>query len=177
MAANADLSKPFKKRKGPEIPSVATVDKRQPIDLKDWISISILARYGSGKSVYRPGKIVAQLAPASIQVLLDKQTEPLTYDNVFTTGDILGNHPPPALQIKEGITVCIREHPNDNLFVTGVVKTVEPGPPVRCLVESENLPSVVWVPRANVRLLQPPWHDDLLGANVEPQVRTVNSLS
>lgn len=161
MATNKDLSKPLKKRKAIKLNSTFPSSARPVIDLQEWIGSSILARYGSGDSIYRPGKIVSCPSAGSVKVTLDKQTDSTIYCDVITSLEILGNHSPAAVLITEGLPVCVKERPNDNLFVVGKVKEVSAGPPLKCLVESESLPTAVWVNRANIRLMQPPWHDDL----------------
>lgn len=160
MAFNKDLNKPLKKRKAVEIVSAFPND-RVAIDLQEWIGSSVLARYSS---VYRPGKIVGCLTAGSVKVLLDKQTEPIVYNEVLSTLDILGHHSPAAVLVTEGLSVCVKERQEDNVYVVSKIKQVVVGPPLKCLVESESLPEDIWVNRANIRLMQPPWYDDLRGA-------------
>lgn len=169
MAANVnkDLSKPLKKRTlerpldlAPAPVSSATTNKSS-LDLNDWLGTSVLARYGSGNTIYRPGRIHSIQSTGTVQVLLDKDTKPITYTNVFESLDILGNHPPSAALLIEGQMVCVKEKSDDNLFVVARIKSIDHGPPVKCLVESDNFTNTVWIPRVNMRLVQPPWHDDL----------------
>jgi len=161
MASNVPL-KPPKKRRGPE--HLQNMIRKPAIDLRDWIDYTVLGRFGSGNLVYRPGKILSAPNSASVNVLFDKQKEPVTYTNVLETSDILGNHSPAARMLHEGLTVCVREKPDDNVFVVAKIRKVDIGPPLKFLVESEALPSPILIPRANIRLMQPPWHDDLAEA-------------
>jgi len=165
MASTADLHKPLKKRKAVEI-NVKLGTNKAVIDFQEWIGSLVLARYGSGLSVYRPGKIVSCPSADSIAILLDKQSEPMIYSGILNTLDVLGNHPPAAMLVTEGIAVCVKEKQDDNVFVVAKVKEVNAGPPLKCLVESENLPNDVWVNRANIRLMQPPWYDELKEASL-----------
>lgn len=158
---NKDLSKPLKKRKAVNVASTFPANRKPVIDLQEWIGASILARYGSGDSVYRPGKIRSCPSAGSVEVVLDKHEEPKAYSDVLSSLDVLSNHSPAAVLVTEGLSVCVKEKPNDNLFVVGKVKEVVVGPPLKCLVESDSLPEPVWVNRANVRLMQPPWYDDI----------------
>ena len=171
-SANRELTIPLKKRKAIELASTSTFPDPKPgIDLQEWIGSLVLARYGSGFSVYRPGKILACPSAGSVTVLLDKNPDPITYSNVFVSLDILGNYSPAANLVSQGATVCVKEKTDDNLFVVARMRQVEAVPPLRCLVQSENLSCEVWVNRANIRLMQPPWHDDLLEAGVTQPVR------
>lgn len=174
-SADREHTKPLKKRKAIELASTSSFSNIKPgIDLQEWIGSLVLARYGSGCSVYRPGKILSCPSSGSVRVLLDKQTDTITYSNVFDSLEILGNFSPAANLVSQGSTVCVKEKTDDNLFVVAKVKQLEAGPPLRFLVESENLPSDVWVNRANIRLMQPPWHDDLMEAGVSQPVSTTN---
>lgn len=161
MATNKDLSKPLKKRKAVNLDSVEQNYGKALVDLQEWIGASILARYGSGSSFYRPGKIISCPSSGSVKVSLDRELEPTVYSDVLSSPEILGNHSPAAVLVTEGLPVCVKERPDDNIFVVGKVKQVNVGPPLKCMVESESLPAAVWVNRANIRLMQPPWHDDL----------------
>lgn len=165
MASNPDkeLTIPLKKRKAvttaPTLPNGKTA-----IDLQEWIGTRVLARYGSGYSIFRPGKIIACPSAGSLRVLLDKQDDPITFSNVFDSLEILGNYSPAANLVTTGCSVCVKEKPEDNLFVVAKVVQIDAGPPPRYSVKSENLPNDIWTNRANIRLMQPPWHDDLLEA-------------
>lgn len=164
MASNIDLTKPLKKRKGLEVPAVpvATATKStSAVDLNYWVDSSVLVRCESEPSIYKPGKIVSHPAVGCLHVLLDQTLEPTRYCNVLQTTDILSNHPPIPVLITEGLTVCVKAQSEENRFILAKIKRVESGTPIRCLVETSSPGSPFWVPRANIRLLQPPWQDEL----------------
>lgn len=162
MASNLDLTKPLKKR---NFSSVGATKPMPAVDLKDWVNTSVLARHGSDPPVYKPGRIVSHPSSGCLHVLLDRTTEPAYYSNVLQTQDILSNHPPLPLLITEGLTVCVKEQSDESLFVLAKIKQVESGTPVRCLVETSSHSSPFWVARANIRLIQPPWQDELFIAH------------
>lgn len=156
---------PPKKRKGvtdyeleSQQVSMAACVKSSTVNLKDWIGYQILAKDGD---YYYPGTIHSVISPSSVEVLFDHHSTPTPYSNILDTNDVLGNSSAPAILIKAGIHVCVKVQ-QSSYFTIGRVIQVRHGPPMQCLVQV-NLPSpaTVWVNRALVRLLQPPWYDDL----------------
>ncbi|KAK7468067.1 hypothetical protein BaRGS_00036718 [Batillaria attramentaria] len=65
--------------------------------------------------------------------------------------------------IKTGSAVCIRLNTDDNCFYDGIVLEKRPtqgGTLYRVKLDT-NLGEERWVSRVNIRLLQPPWYEDL----------------
>lgn len=170
MKKTGILVKPLKKRKASDLEMTASISNpgtsipaptsaaSTSINLGDWIGSQILARKEDG--FYYPGIIKSILAESSIQILLDSDSSTTrNYPNVLETNDILTNCSAPAIMVKIGVLVCVKAKPSDSHFTVGRVRKIRPGPPMQCLVQIEN--ECVWISRAWIRLLQPPWFDDL----------------
>lgn len=158
------LVKPPKKRKGIELEAdysrLASSGHSTSVNLKDWIGSQILAKRDD--SLYYPGTIQSVLTDNSIQVSIDSDNSLHVYPNVLETNDILTNCSAPAIMIKIGVPVCVKIKPEDHHFTVGRVRKIKPGPPMQCLVQIDNAnQDCVWINRAWIRLLQPPWFDDL----------------
>ncbi|VEN56475.1 unnamed protein product, partial [Callosobruchus maculatus] len=97
-----------------------------------------------------------------ITVALDGREEKLvTYENVFDNEcyNVIGDASPSINQISLGTRVCVRH--NQCMFVEGVVCSILEQP-VRFVVAVIGEKSIeVTVKRAELRLLRPPWWDEL----------------
>lgn len=136
-------------------------------DLSEWKGQRVLGRRGS---VYRPGLIRdVQADGGRVAVQLDADREDpggmVYYDNVLErrSADIIGDHPPPASAVDVGTVVCIRVDPDVAVFYIG--RVVEKRHPPLCTTYLVALDKTsgpaVWVSRANLRLLLPPWFEDM----------------
>jgi len=136
-------------------------------DLSEWKGQRVLGRRGS---VYRPGLIRdLQASSGRVAVQLDgDKDEPggmVYYDNVLErrSADIISDHPPPASAVDVGTVVCVRVDPDAAVFYIG--RVVEKRPPPMCTTYLVALDQAsgpaVWVSRANLRLLLPPWFEDM----------------
>lgn len=173
------IAKPPKKRKTldsvsePTTPGPTTSVKRFcGIDLQEWKGQRVLARRDI---VYMPGEIRSILKSSQMDVIFDNDKSIVIYDEVLDPGfvDIIGDSSPPALMIQVGMTVCVRKSVEDSVFYLGKVleKRQQPLSYVVGLINSgsEN----VVVARANIRLLQPPWQEDM----EEPEVAGITSAA
>jgi len=136
-------------------------------DLSEWKGQRVLGRRGS---VYRPGLIRdLQSDGGKVAVQLDADNEDpggiVYYDNVLErrSADIISDHPPPASAVDVGTVVCVRVDPDAAVFYIG--RVVEKRPPplgttYLVALDQTSGPSV-WVSRANLRLLLPPWFEDM----------------
>jgi len=138
-------------------------------DLSEWKGQRVLGRRGS---VYRPGSIRdLQAAGGRVAVQLDGDSEDpggmVYYDNVLErrSADIISDHPPPASAVDVGTVVCVRVNPDAAVFYIG--RVIEKRPPPLCTtymylvaLDQTSSPAVL-VPRANLRLLLPPWFEDM----------------
>jgi len=136
-------------------------------DLSEWKGQRVLGRRGS---VYRPGLIRdLQADGGRVAVQLDGDREDpggmVYYDNVLErrSADIISDHPPPASAVDVGTVVCVRVDPDAAVFYIG--RVVEKRPPPLCTTYLVALDQAsgpaVWVSRANLRLLLPPWFEDM----------------
>ena len=166
-----NIAKPPKKRKAiDDIESDIQMgyqpdDKRFAIDWTQWHNQRVLAKKDL---TYQSGKIRNIIQNRSIGVLFDGETECTYFTNIFDskTCNIIGDNPPPAMMISVGCQVCVRINPEHNIFYEGQVvgKKVQPILyQVRLLNHThvERFGQDVWMPRAAIRLLQPPWYEDL----------------
>jgi len=136
-------------------------------DLSEWKGQRVLGRRGS---VYRPGLIRdLQASSGRVAVQLDGDREEpggmVYYDNVLErrSADIISDHPPPASALDVGTVVCVRLDPDAAAFYIG--RVVDKRPPPMCttylVALDQTSGPAVWVSRANLRLLLPPWFEDM----------------
>lgn len=152
---------------------------RMPLDLSEWKGQRVLGRRGG---VYCPGMIRdLQADGGRVGVLFDGDLGGIVYyDNVLVgrhlstiPPDIISDHPPPVSAVNIGTDVCVRMDAEAMEFYVGRVVDKRPPPNTATyLVRIEMVAahstgsglsaSAVWVSRANLRLLLPPWFEDLV---------------
>lgn len=153
------------------------VAKIQALDLSEWRGHRVLARRGLN---FYPGVIKAVSSDAVIGVLLDGEHE-VTYFNGRAT-DVISDNAPPVASIFAGMTICFRSSSDAPHFTVGKVEEKVQQPP-GFLVSSEvrvegdgdfQTTKLVRtkVSRANIRLYQAPWYEDM----EEPEVASLTSL-
>ncbi|KAK3597989.1 hypothetical protein CHS0354_042342 [Potamilus streckersoni] len=164
------IAKPPKKRKAvdeidQDLSAPVYQAKRPMINLQDWINQRVLARRNS---TYQAGIIKNIIQNRRIGVLFDGEFDLAYYNDVLDnhSTDLISDHCPLAVMIAIGCKVCVRIIPEENIFYEGriVEKKFQPIMyRIQLLNDShaERFGSVVCVSRAAVRLLQPPWHEDL----------------
>ncbi len=81
--------------------------------------------------------------------------------HLFRSVDVISDHSPLAIMVHIGMPVCVRINPDDSVFYTGRVIDKK-SQPVAYHVNLDNVTQetqepAVWVSKANIRLLQPPW--------------------
>ncbi|XP_050314049.1 protein capicua homolog isoform X2 [Anthonomus grandis grandis] len=130
---------------------------RPLVDLSEWEDHRVLAKHGD---CYVPCKI-CQAGNNSITVELDENKERKTYENVFDSEcNVISDASPSVNQITLGTRVCVRH--NQSLFVEGVVCNIPEDQPMRFVVTVIREGSYdITVKRADLRLLRPPWWDEL----------------
>lgn len=140
------------------------------IDLIDWKGQRVLAKCNG---IYLPGVIKDIKKGCDIVVMFDKdQTTKCIYD-VLGNGkyDVISDHSPSPGHVKVCTCVCVRVNQEENVFVIGEVVSISPKP-VLFHVKLESASeygcagTVVRVSRANLRLLLPPWWEEL---DMDPQ--------
>ncbi|XP_071036974.1 protein capicua homolog [Parasteatoda tepidariorum] len=136
------------------------------IDLKDWKGQRVLAK---SNNIYLPGVIKEIKNDCDIVVMFDKDQTTICILDVLGNGkyDVISDHSPSPSHMKIGICVCVRVNQDDNVFVVGEIISISPKPPVQYNVKIEHSADYgwkeanVWVSRANLRLLLPPWWEEL----------------
>ncbi|CAH1158712.1 unnamed protein product [Phyllotreta striolata] len=164
QATAVDYSFPTKTSTQEE-PHTQTSCKQNVIDLSEWCDHRILARQGDW---YYPG-VIKEANGSTIAVALDGKEERVIYDNVFDNKcfNVISDASPSVNQITLGTRVCVRN--NQSMFMEGVVCSILEGQPVRFVVAViGEQPIELTVKRADLRLLRPPWWDEL--ENIEPNI-------
>lgn len=165
---NKVIAKPPKKRKAAEPeacspPPAPVMMRPPPIDLTEWNNQRVLAWKDN---VFKRG-VIKNIAERQVRVLIDGETELSTY-SVFDedSNKVISDHCPMQSSVQIGTVVCVRISSEENVFYEG--KVIErKSNPVSFHVSLQNHYHInsysqeVWVPRANIRLLQPPWWEDM----------------
>ncbi|KAL4229580.1 hypothetical protein ACF0H5_012618 [Mactra antiquata] len=166
-----NIAKPPKKRKAPDdldadvMTANSYVAKQPMIDLHHWKNQRVLAR----KDITFQAGVIRNINQSrTIGIQFEGDAEYTNFP-VFDTKTcyIVGDNPPPAMTISVGCQVCVRTNPEQNIFYEGSVVEKKVQQPVQYrvrLLHSVHISMFgqeVWSPRANIRLLQPPWHDEL----------------
>lgn len=149
------------------------------IDLSEWRDHRVLAKQDT---VYLPGVIRKASLQGEIWVELDYyEGKQLKFSNVLTTGkyDVIGDASPSMRQLAMGSRICVRQEATiDNIssgvFLEGVVCNILNNPTRYVVrVQDHQHGDEITVKRADLRLMQPPWWDELADFNSEP----VNTVS
>ncbi|XP_068917305.1 protein capicua homolog isoform X5 [Tenebrio molitor] len=141
-------------------------NKQNSVDLSEWCNHRVLAKRGDW---YYPG-VIREASGSNITVELDGKEEKLVhFTNVFDNEcyNVIGDASPSNNEVTLGARVCVR-HNQQHMFVEGVVFNIcNEGQVVRFVVAVIGEKQVkITVKRSELRLLRPPWYDEL----VEPQV-------
>ncbi|UYV64009.1 CIC [Cordylochernes scorpioides] len=133
------------------------------MDLRDWKGQRVLAKYNN---FYLPGVIKEFREGTNIGVTFDKEPSVITFiHDILDKGryNIVSDHSPSPAQVLVGTSVCVRINPEENVFLEGVVMALS-AKPIQYnikLKSSGSDPDTIWVSRANIRLLLPPWWEEL----------------
>ncbi|XP_037781346.1 LOW QUALITY PROTEIN: protein capicua homolog [Penaeus monodon] len=142
---------------------------RAPVDLSEWKGHRVLAKRGPH---YYPAVIRSVKNGCDLIVRIDADpASDILYSNVFTTGkfDVISDAVPSGKQLVEGARVVVRLDKEQQMFSEGVVYERQGSPTCQYLVrisgEAGSQGSAVtnnhWLLRPHLRLLQPPWWEDL----------------
>lgn len=141
---------------------------RSDIDLREWMDHRVLAKKNQ---VYLPGKIRQAGCNGEVWVEFDHyEGEMAVFTDVLCTGkyNVISDASPSLQQIHPGVRVCVRiaGSVDDNqsvpsVFMEGFVNKIMSSPPrfVVKLLNQHNSEHIA--KRAELRLLQPPWRDEL----------------
>uniref|UniRef100_A0A8D8SKW0 Transcription factor capicua n=1 Tax=Cacopsylla melanoneura TaxID=428564 RepID=A0A8D8SKW0_9HEMI len=144
------------------------VKKYAEIDLTEWLELRVLAKRDS---VYLPGIIKKIESGSMIWVEFEYYPGTLVlFNDVLTMGkyDIISDASPSIGQVTKGARVCFRtsvelnedlDQPGPRVFITGIVDEILSSP-VRFIVRTLDQKELT-VKRADIRLLLPPWCEEL----------------
>lgn len=174
---NASVREYYKSNINFSVPSINTnntpdrneCSEKLNIALHEWIDHRVLAKT---KEVYLPGTIrKADSIVGNVWIEFDNNTEELIlFTDVLQSGryHVISDASPTLSQVTVGARVCVRtsgslddKQPLSRVFVEGIVFKILTSP-VRFVVKltgPENKEYIV--KRADIRLLQPPWLDEL----------------
>ncbi|KAF5289605.1 hypothetical protein FQR65_LT11796 [Abscondita terminalis] len=133
--------------------------KQFDIDLSEWCEHRVLAKQGDW---YYPG-VIRKASGNTLMVEFDgRENQPVCFSDVLATEcyDVIGDASPYVSQLTLGTRVCVRH--DQAVFVEGVVCRKLEGQPIRFAVAVlGDRPREINVKRADLRLLLPPWWDEL----------------
>uniref|UniRef100_A0A1L8DIH2 Putative transcription factor capicua mitochondrion n=1 Tax=Nyssomyia neivai TaxID=330878 RepID=A0A1L8DIH2_9DIPT len=158
-------------QKVPEQPSPAPpareVQTAVPnIDLTEWRDHRVLLKHIS-MNIYQPGSIKVVEQPHTVIVKMDGEDG---YSrkvlDVFGANrfDIVSDACPSVAAVSPGMRVCVRSQISDSsgyVFVEGIVNDILNNTKQFSVQMANNAQDVRIVKRADLRLLQPPWWDEL----------------
>lgn len=153
--------------------SSGPVIKKPLLDLHEWKNQRVLSKRGNVFEV----AIIKGIHPnnQNIDVEFESDHKAMTFSNVFDLQNCLlvGDNNPQASTLTVGRSVCVRVNQEKNIFHEGVIVERRTNP-ANWLIKlklyvpgaTENSHEVIPAARANIRLLQPPWFDDMEDATM-----------
>ena len=136
----------------------SSIGKRISIDLQDWKGHRVLALRDN---TFHPGVIRSVRGEQEVGVVFDGESSETTFRDVVSnaTVRIISDSSPAAAAVQMQQAVAVRGDVDESEFKRGTV-TSKRSAPVQFLVSLQE-GGEKWAARANLRLLQPPWHEDL----------------
>lgn len=134
--------------------------KQTFIDLSEWRDHRVLAKR---EEVYLPGVIKQVLPSGDVGIEFDSCETVNYFNDLLGSGkyDVIGDASPPKDQVTLGSRVCIRLPEHHQVFYEGIVLKIFSAP-VQFLVKLTRPGNEEYVvKRADIRLLIPPWWDEL----------------
>lgn len=161
------------------IVTAIAADAMEAFDLNDWSNQRVLARQHD--DTYAPGIIrnAGDVAPNSIRVEFDHpEGSRRVYSDVLGAGlyDVISDASPSAHEITLGCRVCIHTTATDDpagVFVVGHISQIMNNTKQYAVIVSvggggDNASATRTVKRGQIRLLRPPWWDELNDIAVQP---------
>ena len=142
---------------------IATNDQ-DLVDLKEWCNHRVLAKR---KEIYVPGVIRPTELPNSVLVELDyPEGQQQLYHDIFASGryDVISDASPSLSDIVIGTRVCVRTVIPDlptHVFIEGIVAEILNNTKQFAIKIMGNTQDRRIVKRAELRLVLPPWWDEL----------------
>ena len=152
---------------------------RLNISLAEWVGHRVLAAKGD---IYCSGVISQVSVPSdTVSVLLDGETQPTLYRDVLVLPSqerppIISDVIPASSQVTTGSKYCVMLDSKRNIFVEAMVYEINrQSSPAQFLVklraEGEG-GEKTWVRRAQLRVTQVPWHEEMVAAAQQGKVVT-----
>lgn len=151
---------------------------RGDIDLSEWEDNRVLAKKDKR---YLPGVIRKAERSGQVWVKFDYIDELAVFTDVLGSGkyDVIGDASPSMGQVQLGARVCVRDSlATHRVFFEGVVYKILTSPVqflVKLIVGQQN--EELLVKRADLRLLLPPWWDELECLQETPHPVITNSVN
>ncbi|RUS78207.1 hypothetical protein EGW08_014021, partial [Elysia chlorotica] len=149
-----------------------TAAKRPLLDLGEWRNQRVLAKR---RGVYEVAVIKGVLGPTSsdLDVEFESDRAKVIFSNVFdpqASGLLVGDNNPQVAALTPGKKVCLRVSQEQNIFQEGVIVAVERNP-LGFRVALKAIPGIsqgeeILAKRVHLRLLQPPWWEDMEEASL-----------
>ncbi|GFO30034.1 protein capicua homolog [Plakobranchus ocellatus] len=145
--------------------------KRPLLDLSEWKNQRVLAKR---KGVYEVAVVKGVHGPASSDVEVEFEADKFktTFSNVFDpqASGLVGDNNPQVATLTPGRNVCVRVSQERNIFHEGEIVEVKRNPlafqvalkPVSGVTQGEE----IIAKRVHLRLLQPPWWEDMEEASL-----------
>ncbi|KAK3107505.1 hypothetical protein FSP39_016100 [Pinctada imbricata] len=118
--------------------------------------------------MYQPGQIQDVRQNRHVAVLFDSDKNVVYFNDVVdqrSNFDIISDNSPMAMMVTNGCKVCVRVNSEENLYYEGRVVEKRSQPTMYCVkiegFHEQRFTDPQWVPRAVLRLIQPPWFEDL----------------
>lgn len=148
------------------------------LDLSEWRDHHVLALRDSR---YYPGVIRDAGGHGEIYVEFEGEHTLVRYSDVLGAGkyDIISDASPSVGQVKVDAKVCVRYLTTGASFINGTVCKISTKPQPSFVVKiqrDDDKSETIFVKRADLRLVQPPWWDELEESMMESEPRRVDSV-
>ena len=149
-----------------------TAAKRPLLDLSEWRNQRVLAKR---RGAYEVAVIKGVLGAtgSDLDVEFESDRAKVIFANVFdpqSSGLLVGDNNPQVAALTPGRNVCLRVSQERNIFHEGVIVAVERNP-LAFRVALKAIPGIsqgeeILAKRVHLRLLQPPWWEDMEEASL-----------
>ncbi|GFR72074.1 protein capicua-like protein [Elysia marginata] len=146
-----------------------TAAKRPLLDLSEWRNQRVLAKR---RGVYEVA-VIKGVHGCDLDVEFESDRAKVMFENVFdpqSSGLLVGDNNPQVASLTPRRNVCLRVSQERNIFHEGVIVAVERNP-LAFRVALKTIPGVsqgeeILAKRVHLRLLQPPWWEDMEEASL-----------
>lgn len=147
------------------------------LDLSEWRDHHVLALRDSR---YYPG-VIKDAGQGEIYVEFEGENTYVRYSDVLGAGkyDIISDASPSVGQVKMDAKVCVRYLTTGTSFINGTVCKILTKPQPSFVVRiqrDDDKEDTILVKRADLRLVQPPWWDELEESMMESESRRIETV-